>query len=358
MTDNVMRLVFGQGKLDPRYQKFLEKFQIMIICVREDRRSKWENSHFYHRCQEDGINVGFLERPCVAQPVFNSKRGTYEFKEAELWHLVTSSFWNKCNGPDRDSGLAIAVSHYRALWQSEGNSPGEGWTLTLEEDVEEAQGCYHNMLQLVKMLCDLDSMKDVLYISLSWNIHHLTHFKRIANQHFSRDIPGTSRWGLFLKEMARDGSRSLQVGQGHRAIMIGPDFRWHLACGKISNWFDLWVQDQLDLWISSNHSSTIYAALTVPPLFTHPIDTTDRFRGSARLHRSKASPGEELSDYIVVLFDRGWGFCSRIHTLVTAILFCSMHHFGLYIHWQANAACPGELSDVVPLLDNVAKWPP
>ena len=88
MSDNVMRLVFGEGKLEPRYQKFLDKFQIIIICVDEDRKKKWEKSHFYRRCREDGLNVGFLERPCVATPVFNSKTGKYEYKETELWHLV------------------------------------------------------------------------------------------------------------------------------------------------------------------------------------------------------------------------------------------------------------------------------
>ncbi len=193
MSDNVMRLVFGAGKLDERYQKFLETFQIIIICIEEHLKRKWETSHFYNKCREDAINISFLDRPCSAKPVFNAKSGRYEFKEKELWHLVTPGFWNKCNGHEHDIGLAIAVSHYRALWQSETNSPMEGWTLTLEEDVEEVQGCYHNMLQLVKMLCDIDSMKDVLYISLCWNIHQKAHFTRAASQQISPHIHGTSR---------------------------------------------------------------------------------------------------------------------------------------------------------------------
>ena len=128
----------------------------------------------------------------------------------------------------------------------------------------------------------------------------------------------------------------------------------------MSNWLDLWVQAQLDEWRSWNKSSRAVAALTVPPLFTHPVDTTDRFRGSGRLHSATISPGEEVSDYIVVWFDRCWGLCNRLHTLVTAISFCSMHRFGLYIYWKPNAACPGELSSVINVKDKdkLAKWPP
>ena len=98
----------------------------------------------------------------------------------------------------------------------------------------------------------------------------------------------------------------------------------------------------------------------MPPLFTHPVDTTDRFRGSGRLHSAKISPREEVSDYIVVWLDRGWGLCNRLHPLNTAISFCSMHRFGLYIHWKPNAACPGELSGVINIKDKdkLAKWPP
>ena len=93
MSDNVMRLVFGEGKLDPRYQKFLDTFQVIIICVDENRKKAWEKSHFYRRCVEDRINVGFLQCPCVAKPIFNSNTGKYEYKETELWHLVTRDFW-------------------------------------------------------------------------------------------------------------------------------------------------------------------------------------------------------------------------------------------------------------------------
>ena len=89
----------------------------------------------------------------------------------------------------------------------------------------------------------------------------------------------------------------------------------------------------------------------MPQIFTHPVDTTDRFRGSGQLHSQRAAPGAELSDYIVVNLDQGWGFCNRVHTLMTALGFGSMHGFGIYIYWQPNDACPGDLSDVVHVRD-------
>ena len=39
MSDNLMRLAFGEGELDPRYQKFVEEFQIINICVDECRNN-------------------------------------------------------------------------------------------------------------------------------------------------------------------------------------------------------------------------------------------------------------------------------------------------------------------------------
>ena len=153
--------------------------------------------------------------------------------------------------------------------------------------------------------------------------------------------------------MTQNKARTLQVGQGHRAVMINAAFRYHLChlgMGKVSNWWDLWVQENFDELKRRSRGNKAMGALTVPQLFIHPVDTTDRFRGSARLHGQKVNDGEEVTDYIVLSFDRGWGYCNRIHTMVVALWLCSMHNNGVYIYihlvegergvpWGAGGRC-------------------
>ena len=115
--------MFGPGKIEPRYRYLFKQLQIIIISVDADMRKRWEVLYFVRRCKEDDLDISFFESPCTANPTFNPRTGKHEYKDAELWHLVTPEFCDKCNGNAPEIGLAVAVSHHRALWQSEANNP-------------------------------------------------------------------------------------------------------------------------------------------------------------------------------------------------------------------------------------------
>ena len=105
----------------------------------------------------------------------------------------------------------------------------------------EAPSCYHNFMQLLKLICDIRNLKDVVYISLCWDMHVKRHWEIISDKNITKEIRGTTACGNQLNEMAlQRGSRGMhQVGQGHRAVMIAPQLRDYLMDQKVSNWFDL-----------------------------------------------------------------------------------------------------------------------
>ena len=69
MSDNVMRMVFGDGRLDPQYKRILDELQIIVVAIDPVQKARWVQSDFWKRCIEDNLSISFLEAPCSAKPV-------------------------------------------------------------------------------------------------------------------------------------------------------------------------------------------------------------------------------------------------------------------------------------------------
>ena len=90
-----MRNVFGDGRMDPKYSEVLESLRIIIISVHETKKQTWIASEFFKSCTENQINIEFLQMPCTAKAQIDGNTGQSFFREVELKHACTPSFWKK-----------------------------------------------------------------------------------------------------------------------------------------------------------------------------------------------------------------------------------------------------------------------
>eukprot|EP00975_Prorocentrum_lima_P056474 11840191-Prorocentrum_lima.AAC.1 len=81
-----------------------------------------------------GIKASVLREACVLTKANHGENSPLQLVQSEYQFMCTERFWNKVRDSRSEVGLAIGVSHLRAIQFSLGLSP-DAWCLVLESDM-------------------------------------------------------------------------------------------------------------------------------------------------------------------------------------------------------------------------------
>ena len=90
-------------------QDYLKGCCVRIICTKEQERARRMEWPGWTQLKGEGVDIDFLQTPCILQRDAVAKNGEPMVAEAELKMTCTPWFWNQVQ--KKRVGLAIAVSH-------------------------------------------------------------------------------------------------------------------------------------------------------------------------------------------------------------------------------------------------------
>ena len=135
------------------------------------------------------------------------------------------------------------------------------------------------------------------------------------------------------------------AGQGARRYILSPDFAQFVLSQPIGNPWDLHLLDLLEKW--SGRAYMIY-----PSPLLNVIYPAQANRGSERLRYYFGGEGEAVTDYILVLLDKGWGLWNRVRTMVWAAMLANFHRLGLFVLWRVSPTCDLKFDEIFPLFSS------
>ena len=127
-----------------------------------------------------------------------------------------------------------------------------------------------------------------------------------------------------------------------------PDFAQFVLSKPIGNPWDLHLLDSLEQWYGR-------AYMIYPPPLANVIHPAQSSRGSDRLHLYFGDDDEAVTDYILLLLDKGWGLWNRVRTIVWAAMLANLHRLGLSALWQVSKTCDPKVEHVFPYFATEAR---
>ena len=283
--------------------------------------------------------LGIVPRP-LARPAVVSD------KDAE-WNLVlTKEFRMKSR--HEAIAAAIGIAHLRAISQCI-ESTGK-WAWIMEEDAELtshfATGVMAGLLALSGSASQQDNVaKDppmIMFLCGSTHatrqMNRVTHAKPIWQLRPNWGTPGCPELRCLTPN---EDKRSQWVGQGARGYILHPSFAEHLLEQPIGNYWDLHMITELQKYKG-------YAVLVFPMPLCNIIYPAQPCRGSSRLQSFLGKKGEDVTDYILISLDKGWGLWNRVRSIVWAIKLADFHRVGLFVLWKVASHCDMDFDKIFP----------
>ena len=140
-------------------------------------------------------------------------------------------------------GLAIGVSHLRALAEAQQVVRGKGIAIILEEDVVPTTQATFLVANLLATMAR-ENTQGIQYCALCWGGPNPKHMKEVLGGDL-KEIQGTKTYPYMrMFHLPSANNRFQFVGQGARTICYRGELLEHLLDTKMSKWWDLHVPQQ------------------------------------------------------------------------------------------------------------------
>ena len=342
MTDgDPIRRVLGPNG-DSVCETWMNSNVAMCIVSTKKKNPKLSEDKNIKLFKKLGIEVEVLEHPAVPTYVRNTtKLATPE------WELALTPEW-RTRMEYEHINAAIAIAHLRAIRQC--TAASKKWVWIMEEDGEPTNHFATGIIAAFLALSGSPKSKSkihndppsVIYLCSS------NHSDRQTINLSSAPIlwklsPSWKQPGLpMLRSLTPDvNKRSHWVGQGARGYILHPDFAQFLQEQRIQNHWDLHMMDMLLKYKGK-------AAIVYPVTIVNAIQPSLPARGSARLQSYFGVDGEQVTDYILLNLEKGWGLWNRVRTIIWAMFLADFHHLGLFVIWNVSPACDMKFDEIFP----------
>ena len=345
----------------PWAENLVRHVSVIIICTEETAARRWRESELWRQMKLLGMKVDILPSVCKMHPGYTDRYGQYQIVEQEMWSQATPGFIQMVKDNKASTGLAIAVSHKRALAYALRLSlqdRAKTLVIVLEEDVIPANMCLHHLLLTVRHFHTNENLKHTQLCTLTYGQEQAHLATRVMEQIRGLREPGIP--GTLLKpdtfclvKWPRRGHGDQPsagyewIGTGARALMYRGGLANYIVNNKVNNWFDKWLIEVLnEPWVTQEDTNVtrqhffnqrqIIAAVAWPQCFSHPIDDGERMRGSERLHLESAA-NESVSKHICLdLSTKRYGLTNCVQTMLFYCHVAAQLGAGLVVRWPAS----------------------
>ena len=103
------------GQIADDVSHFLRHCNVVVIVTTPQKREEWKKSEVFKWCEEVGIKAQVLSDACVLKKANQGENAPLQLVQSEYELLCTERFWDKVRDARSEVGLAIGISHLRAI---------------------------------------------------------------------------------------------------------------------------------------------------------------------------------------------------------------------------------------------------